>query len=166
MATKLWFETFYNQVWPNYLTHIVNKVTEAAQDSDGLCNFCGHAWNLIGCSQHLLFTCPYIQPCTMESFWKHGPGTTTGIECKKAEWLGLVLKMGSNPFQVITGMEMRVRMAYFDSLVKRYGSSQEAPRVDLDLHKARLDLVGHMSWREELKKYKTGAREHFFGKVN
>ena len=56
----------------------------------------------------------------MASFKKHGTGTETNTECDITTWLGYVRKIGSNPFQAIDGIEMRVRLAYFDIVVRKY----------------------------------------------
>ena len=108
-------------MWPSFVATIVQKITEAVLDTqEDICSSCGTEWSIIGCPQHVLFTCPFVQPCAMESWHKHGPGTRTGILCGKKQWAHIVRSMSSNPYKVVTGLDIAVRFAYFDSLVEKY----------------------------------------------
>ena len=162
-ATQLWFDTFYNQVWPSYMDYIMKKLLENIQDEEGLCIHCGHEWNSIGCAQHVLFTCPFIQPIAMASFKKHGPGTGTNIQCGITQWLAYIRKFGSNPLQLVDGIEMQVRFAYIDMVVRKYVDETHA---ELALQNDRLNFVPQTHWTTVLNKYKITAKTHFFGSAH
>lgn len=162
-ATQLWFDTFYNQVWPSYMDYIMKKLLENIQDEEGLCIHCGHEWNSIGCAQHVLFTCPFIQPIAMASFKKHGPGTGTNIQCGITQWLAYIRKFGSNPLQLVDGIEMQVRFAYIDMVVRKYVDETHA---ELALQNDRLNFVPQTHWTTVLNKYKKTAKTHFFGSAH
>ena len=99
----------------------------------------------------------------MASFKKHGPGTETNTECDITTWLGYVRKIGSNPFQAIDGIEMRVRLAYFDIVVRKY---VDEAKVQLALHVDRMNVVDHKDWKEVVNQYKFDAKQHAFGMVD
>ena len=71
--------------------------------------------------------------------------------------------MASNPFQRKTGMAMKVRMAYFDTLVRWY---KRWP-VKLNVQEDRLNIATHTEdhWKHVLNEYKKEAKWHNFGKV-
>ena len=159
-ATMLFFDTFYNEAWPSYLDYIMKKLLAATPDANGLCRNCGHPWDCIGCAQHVLCTCPFIQSAAMESFEKHGPGTETNIQCDITDWLAYVRIIGSNPLQLVDGIQMQVRFAYIDEVVRNYVVKAYA---DLDLQRGRLNFVPHKEWKHVLNEYKYMARNRFFG---
>ena len=96
----------------------------------------------------------------MESYEKHGPGTGTNIQCDITNWLAYVRAIGSNPLQVVDGIQMQVRFAYMDQVVRKYDVKGYA---DLDLQHGRLNFVSHKDWKHVLNEYKYLARNHFFG---
>ena len=96
----------------------------------------------------------------MESYEKHGPGTGTNIQCDITNWLAYVRAIGSNPLQLVDGIQMQVRFAYMDQVVRKYDVKGYA---DLDLQHGRLNFVSHKDWKHVLNEYKYLARNHFFG---
>jgi len=164
-STTLWFHVFFDQVWPTFLQHIIQCLMDAAQsEGNGLCYFCGQQWSRISCGQHVLFTCPFVQGCAMKSFRLYGPGSRMDIECDKVSWFRIVCTIGSNPFQIVTGLSMCVKMAYLDCVLKEY--KHYLPHgIDLATYRDRHRVVQHCCWRNVLNTYKKDARSHNFGRM-
>ena len=56
---------------------------------------------------------------------------------------------------------MKVRMAYFDTLVRQY----KLWPVDLSMHGERTNMVYPVSWKSALNDYKKQPRTHNLGNV-
>ena len=50
----------------------------------------------------------------------HGPTTNMNIQVELKDWLGYVYKMSCNPYQRVTGIEVSVRAAYIDTVVRQH----------------------------------------------
>ena len=157
-AMHEYFDTFYDQMWPGLISTIAGKFKPPSRVR---CTFCGCSWEQYGCDQHSLFKCQYVDPCCKMSFDWHGPGTSTNIQCNLDAWCGCVRKMACNPFQRLTGIEVRIRVAYLDAVVWRY---QQWP-IDFALDRDRLCDIAQVHWRIILKEYKREGRSHCFGEA-
>ena len=69
----------------------------------------------------------------------------------------------SNPFQLVDGIEMQVRFAYIDMVVRKYVDETYA---ELALQNDRLNFVPQTHWTTVLNKYKITAKTHFFGSAH
>ena len=120
-ATKGYLKDFFNDVWPNFMHMIWTKLIGLLNDEEeNKCRVCGNQWTDIGCPQHVLFTCPSIQWVSFKSWQKCGPGTNTGINVTDQDWVAIVKQFESNPFAPKTGIVLKIKLAYMDSLLDAY----------------------------------------------
>ena len=114
-------------------------------------------WSIIGCEQHVLFQCPLVYGCTRTAFQKYGPGTSTNIAINHYEWANIIHQMASNPYQLLHGREVQVRLAYFAEVVATYDKAEGG--IEWQQYNA-ISEVRDKTWMVE---YKKNASAHQFG---
>ena len=160
---------WHDQIWPAFL-HLVSKLlywsgqdqlpTDDPKRPIAICKYCGDRWAEIGCEQHSIATCPFIQWCRMESFWLYGPGSPTNILCNQAYWARSLHDFAKNPYAQIHGVDIQIRLAYLATVMKQY-NQWENGKFPWDLY-ADLQIFEHNS-KPFMTWYKKHAEKHRLG---
>ena len=124
----------------------------------GLMNLCGYDWKVIGSEQHVMFQCPFVIGCAMTSFRKYGPGTSTNISVGQNDWANIIHKTASNPYSLMHGVQVQVRLAYFAEVMATYTEAENG-YIDWEHNKT----IPEMRDKAFMGQYKTNASLHRFG---
>ena len=162
------FEEFCDEwsqwAWPNFVHMLSRKLENLAQQREAenqkvpyICKYCGDDWNAIGCEQHVMFQCPFVDGCAMTSFRKYGPGTSTNISVGQHDWANIVHKTASNPYSLMHGVEVQVRLAYFAEVIATYDAAEGG--IDWELDSQILEIRD----KSLMGSYKRNAEVHQFG---
>ena len=160
--TLEYLSDWFDNTWPNFLEMVYSKLMlQALRVEAGVnnCRYCGNFWKDIGCPQHVLFECPNIQHVAFLSWMKYGPNTTANIPVHAHQWITYVRQMGSNPFQVCSGTQLKIKLAYMGCLIEAYGDTE----LLNELQKTRHDIPLKSHGKDIMKNYKTLCSAHIFG---
>ena len=122
-----------------------------------ICKYYGDDWNAIGCEQHVMFQCPFVVGCAMTSFRAHGPGTETNISVGQYDWANTVHKTASNPYSLMHGVEVQVRLAYFAEVIATYDAEEGGIDWQLD------NKIPEVRDKSFVASYKKNAETHQYG---
>ena len=158
-ATHGYTNDWFNNCWPNLLRMIYEQLmVQACQPEEGevqeICKYCGNEWAVIGCPQHVLFSCPHIQYVAYESWKQCGPGTLSNIMVPASQWVHHVRQIGANPFQIKTGITLQIKLAYLACLVEAYEDTNLMSALQSTRHESPSLLVG----KDIMNEYKRLSR--------
>ena len=118
---------WFDNTWPNLVEMVYSKLMKQACHDDAgveVCRSCGNLWKYIGCPQHVLFACPNLQHVAFKSWTKFGPGTTANIPVLAQDWTDYIRKMSFNPFEMRTGIFLKIKLAYMGCLIEAYRDTE------------------------------------------
>ena len=158
-ATHGYINEWFHNCWPNLLRMIYEQLmVQACQPEEGevqeICKYCGNEWAVIGCPQHVLFSCPHIQHVAYESWKQFGPGTLSNIRIPASLWVHHVRQIGANPFQIKTGITLQIKLAYLACLVEAYEDTNLMSALQSTRHESPSLLVG----KDVMNEYKRLSR--------
>ena len=105
-----------------------------------------------------MFQCPFVVGCAMTSFHKNGPGTETNISVGQYEWANIIHKTSANPYSLMHGVEVQVRLAYFAEVMATY-TEAEGGVIDWEHNQ----MIPEMRDKAFMTQYKNNAAVHRFG---
>ena len=163
-VTIEYLDEWFDYIWPNLLEMVYSKLMEqACHDEAGvqICKYCGNFWEDIGCPQHVLFACPNIQHVAFKSWRKFGPGTTANIPVRANDWTDYIRIMSFNPFQVRSGIIMKIKLAYMGCLIEAYGDTELLDELLENRHEPPKKSRG----KDVMNSYKTLCRSRNNGDI-
>jgi hypothetical protein len=159
-------EYWFDVVWPNMLEMLYGKIMNFANSlEDASCRFCSNDWDLIGCPQHVLFTCPSIQWVALHSWHEHGPGTHSNIDTTSIAWVGFIRQMAANPFQKKTGLLLRIKLAYLNEIIAVYTRHAELD-LEVKFAAARESKLTPRPALQIMNEYKELCKQKHRGDIN
>ena len=93
----------------------------------------------------------------MTSFREYGPGSSTNISVGQHDWANIVHKTASNPYSLMHGVEVQVRLAYFAEVIATYDAEERG--IDWQLY-SKIPEVRDKSF---MSSYKKNAETHQYG---
>ena len=155
---------WFNNTWPNLVEIVYSKLMKQACHDDAgveVCRYCGNLWKYIGCPQRVLFACPNIQHVAFKSWTKFGPGTTANIPVRANDWTDYIRIIESNPFQVRSGIIMKIKLAYMGCLIEAYRDTELLDKLQKNRHEAPKKSHG----KDVMNSYKTLCRSRNNGDI-
>ena len=158
-VTLDYLSDWFDNTWPNFLEMVYSKLMMQATRVEAgveICRYCGNFWKDIGCPQHVLFECPKIQHVAFQSWTKFGPNTTANIPVHAHDWIIYVRQISSNPFQIRSGTQLKIKLAYMGCLIEAYGDTE----LLNELQKSRHDIPWTRHGKDRLWNYKIVCGTH------
>ena len=126
-----------DSTWPNFVELVSSKLMMQACDDDmgvEVCKYCGKLWQSIGCPEHVLFACPKVQHVAFKSWTMFGPGTTANIPVLSQDWTDYIRIMSLDPFEMQTGIFLKIKLAYMGCLIEAYGDTELLEELQENQH--------------------------------
>ena len=164
--TQDYLSDWFDNTWPNLLEMVYSKLMMQACHVDveagvQICRYCGNLWEVIGCPQHVLFTCPNIQHVAFKSWTMFGAGTTANIPVQAHDWTDYIRIMSFNPFQKKSGTFLKIKLAYLACLIEAYGDTELLDELLCSRH----EMPKKHNGKETMNDYKTSSRHYYNGDI-